>query len=118
MFWTGRDGTRAIRTSADPVRSADARQAVLLRSEGRCENPSYSGDVHDLADSGDPILEIDHILDLALGGADDPAKMIALCPNCHAIKARSGRGMPFDRRCRRLRCVGTRSCSDRQRSGG
>jgi hypothetical protein len=88
LFWTGRDGTRASRTSADPVRSADARQAVLLRSEGRCENPGCTGDVHDLADSGHPILEIDHILDLALGGADDPAQMIALCPNCHAIKTR------------------------------
>lgn len=88
MFWTGRDGTRASRTSADPVRSADARQAVLLRSDGRCENPGCTGDVHDLADGGEPILEIDHILDLALGGADDPAQMIALCPNCHAMKTR------------------------------
>ena len=37
---------------------------------------------------GRPILEIDHVHDLALGGADDPAQMIALCPNCHAIKTR------------------------------
>jgi 5-methylcytosine-specific restriction enzyme A len=26
--------------------------------------------------------------DLALGGADHPAQMIALCPNCHAVKTR------------------------------
>ena len=88
MFWAGRDSTRASRMSADPVRSAEARQAVLLRSEGRCENPGCTGDIHDLTDGGDPILEIDHIHDLALGGPDDPAQMIALCPNCHAIKTR------------------------------
>ena len=39
-------------------------------------------------DSGDPILEIDHIHDLALGGPDNPVQMIALCPNCHEIKTR------------------------------
>jgi 5-methylcytosine-specific restriction protein A len=88
VFWTGRDSTRADRTSADPIRSAAAKQAVLLRSEGRCENPGCTGDIHDLTDSGDPILEIDHIHDLALGGLDTPAQMIALCPNCHAIKTR------------------------------
>ena len=88
VFWAERDTTRASRMSADPVRSADARQAVLLRSEGRCENPGCTGDIHDLTDGGDPILEIDHIHDLALGGPDDPAQMIALCPNCHAIKTR------------------------------
>ena len=88
VFWAGRDSTRASRMSADPVRSAEARQAVLLRSEGRCENPGCTGDIHDLTDGGDPILEIDHIHDLALGGPDDPAQMIALCPNCHAIKTR------------------------------
>jgi 5-methylcytosine-specific restriction enzyme A len=88
VFWTGRDRARADRTSADPVRSADARRAVLLRSEGRCENPNCTGDIHDLTDSGDPILEIDHIHDLAQGGPDNPVQMIALCPNCHAIKTR------------------------------
>jgi 5-methylcytosine-specific restriction protein A len=88
VFWTGRDSTRASRTSADPIRSDAARHAVLLRSEGRCENPHCSGDIQDLTDGGDPILEVDHIHDLALGGPDNPFQMIALCPNCHAIKTR------------------------------
>jgi 5-methylcytosine-specific restriction protein A len=88
VFWTGRDTTRVNRTSNDPVRSADARRAVLLRSEGRCENPRCTGDIADLTDNGDPILEIDHIEDLAQGGPDNPVQMIALCPNCHAIKTR------------------------------
>jgi predicted HNH restriction endonuclease len=39
--------------------------------------------------AGDPILEIDHIHDLAKDGPDDPIQMIALCPNCHAVKTRS-----------------------------
>ncbi|HEY2404194.1 MAG TPA: HNH endonuclease signature motif containing protein [Steroidobacteraceae bacterium] len=88
VFWTGRDSARADRTSADPIRSKAAKNAVLVRSEGRCENPDCTGDIHDLTDSGTPILEVDHIHDLALGGPDDPAQMIALCPNCHAIKTR------------------------------
>ena len=88
VFWTQRDSMRAERTSSDPVRSADARRAVLLRSAGRCENPRCTGDIDDLTDNGDPILEIDHIQDLAQGGPDNPVQMIALCPNCHAIKTR------------------------------
>ena len=47
---------------------------------GKCENPGCSGQAPDLTDGGDPILEVDHIHDLALGGPDDPAQMIALCP--------------------------------------
>jgi 5-methylcytosine-specific restriction enzyme A len=84
-------GKRVTRTSNDPVRSASARRAVLLRSRGNCENPTCTGQAHDLTDTGETILEIDHIHDLAQGGPDDPAQMIALCPNCHAIKTRGRR---------------------------
>lgn len=82
------DGMWVSRTVNTPVRSAAARRAVLLRSGGACENPSCTGQAQDVTDTGDPILEIDHIRDLAQGGPDDPAQMIALCPNCHAIKTR------------------------------
>jgi 5-methylcytosine-specific restriction protein A len=88
VFWRDRDTARATRTSAAPIRSPDARSAVLLRSEGHCENPGCTGEIQDRTDSGAPILEIDHIHDLALGGGDDPLQMIALCPNCHAAKTR------------------------------
>jgi 5-methylcytosine-specific restriction protein A len=88
IFWRKRDTTRGERTTSDPVRSRDARRAVLLRSGGRCENPRCAGDVQDCTDRGEPILEIDHVQDLALGGPDRPAQMIALCPNCHATKTR------------------------------
>jgi 5-methylcytosine-specific restriction protein A len=88
IFWRNRDTQRAERTSFDPVRSDASRRAVLLRSGGRCENPRCTGDVQDRTLRGEPILEIDHVDDLALGGADHPAQMIALCPNCHAVKTR------------------------------
>jgi 5-methylcytosine-specific restriction enzyme A len=35
-----------------------------------------------------PILEVDHVEDLARGGEDHPRNMVALCPNCHACKTR------------------------------
>jgi 5-methylcytosine-specific restriction protein A len=88
VFWRDRDTKRATRAVSAPIRSQDAREAVLLRSEGHCENPECTGDIKDRTDSGAPILEIDHIHDLALGGDDDPVQMIALCPNCHATKTR------------------------------
>ena len=88
VFWRDRDTKRATGTSSTPIRSQDARDAVLLRSEGHCENPRCTGDILDRTDKGAPILEIDHIHDLALGGGDDPLQMIALCPNCHATKTR------------------------------
>jgi 5-methylcytosine-specific restriction protein A len=80
------------RTASLPVRSAVARRAVLVRSRGRCENPRCTGDIIDRTRAGDPILEVDHVQDLALGGPDDPSQMIALCPNCHAIKTRGRSG--------------------------
>lgn len=89
VYWSGdRDRRREPSRSARLRRSAAARAAVLLRSGGRCENPRCTGDVQDVTDRGDAILEIDHVQDLALGGPDKPAVMIALCPNCHAVKTR------------------------------
>jgi 5-methylcytosine-specific restriction enzyme A len=91
VFWRDLDTTRATRTLAVPIRSQDAREAVRLRSEGRCENPCCTGDIADRTDKGQAILEVDHIKDLALGGDDDPEQMIALCPNCHATKTRGSK---------------------------
>ena len=81
-------GERTERTSDVPVRSAAARQAVIIRSRGRCESPKCTGDIHDKTTSGKPILDVDHVHDLGNGGPDLPANMIALCPNCHATKTR------------------------------
>ena len=76
------------RVSVDILRLESARRAVLLRSEGYCESPCCTGEPQDITDAGHPILEVDHIQDLAKGGPDHPEQMIALCPNCHAIKTR------------------------------
>jgi 5-methylcytosine-specific restriction enzyme A len=86
--WQDLDDKRVTRTISVPVRYEQARTAVMLRSQGHCENPRCTGDIQDLTDAGDPILEVDHLDDLAKDGADLPAQMIALCPNCHAIKTR------------------------------
>jgi 5-methylcytosine-specific restriction protein A len=52
-------GKHVSRTSKEPIRSAAARRAVLLRSKGNCENPDCIGHPDVLTDAGDPILEID-----------------------------------------------------------
>ncbi|MEV6207208.1 HNH endonuclease signature motif containing protein [Kitasatospora sp. NPDC051914] len=75
------------RSTADRyIRSASARAAVIRRSGGSCENPSCAGHPSELTTAGEPILQVDHIHDLGKGGADLPWNMIALCPNCHALK--------------------------------
>ncbi|PAZ10821.1 HNH endonuclease [Streptomyces sp. SA15] len=70
------------------LRSPAAREAVVLRSEGRCENPSCKGHPLERTDADEPILEVDHVNGLARTGQDIPEVMIALCPNCHALKTR------------------------------
>ncbi|TMQ90466.1 HNH endonuclease [Actinomadura soli] len=83
------DHNRTSRTTSEtPVRSSSAVKAVLLRSLGRCENPVCVGQPDDVTDQGEPILEVDHVEDRANWGRDHPIQMIALCPNCHAIKTR------------------------------
>jgi 5-methylcytosine-specific restriction enzyme A len=83
-------GTRLgrARQTVDVLRLGSARRAVLARSGGHCENPHCTGEAKDITDAGLAILEVDHIQDLAKGGLDEPGQMIALCPNCHAIKTR------------------------------
>jgi len=76
------------RISVDILRLKSARRAVLLRSAGHCESPHCTGEPQDTTDAGHPILEVDHVQDLAQGGPDHPEQMIALCPNCHEIKTR------------------------------
>jgi 5-methylcytosine-specific restriction endonuclease McrA len=81
-------GRRAAQTSNRPVRLADARKAVLLRCRGRCKNPTCGGQPTDVTDDGQPILEVDHVVEITAGGRDHPVQMVALCPNCHAMKGR------------------------------
>ena len=69
-------------------RSPFARRAVLIRAQGNCESPRCTGQPQDLTDQSEAILEVDHVIPLSRGGADHPSNMIALCPNCHAVKTR------------------------------
>ncbi len=80
-------GRHAVTTSR-PVRLQAARRAVLIRSGGRCENPDCGEVAPDVTDRGLPVLDVDHVEDIAKGGRDHPEQMIALCPNCHAVKTR------------------------------
>jgi len=69
------------------ARSQTARRIVLDRSGGHCENPQcVSPGFFAINDTGDPILQVDHVHELGQGGEDHPRNMIALCPNCHAVK--------------------------------
>lgn len=79
-------GQRRTRLANDPIRIGTARRAVLLRSGGRCENPGCAKPAPDRNDRGEPLLDVDHIEQLADGGRDHPVQMIALCPDCHRVK--------------------------------
>ena len=68
------------------IRSARARKAVLCRDEYKCSNPHCTGQPYDVNDRGEPLVEVDHILELGIRGPDDPQNMITLCPNCHKVK--------------------------------
>lgn len=83
-----RRASSTTRKIQDYFRSPSARKAVMQRSGGRCESPNCIGHSDELAVNGEPVLEVDHVRELAQGGKDLPVNMIALCPNCHALKTR------------------------------
>ncbi|MFF3863348.1 HNH endonuclease signature motif containing protein [Streptomyces sp. NPDC002209] len=74
--------------SARPIRIPEARRAVLERCKGCCENPGCAGQPDDVTDNNVALLEVDHVDEIAGGGRDHPRVMVALCPNCHAVKTR------------------------------
>lgn len=81
----------------DYPRSAAARRAVLIRSGGLCESARCTGMPPETNRRGEPILDVDHIRDLAIGGDDHPRNMVALCPNCHACKTRGAQAARWRR---------------------
>jgi 5-methylcytosine-specific restriction protein A len=62
-------------------RSVDVKEYVLARSKGDCEGCHNPAPFIRL--DGSPYLEPHHIRRVSDGGPDDPAFVIALCPNCH-----------------------------------
>ncbi|WP_194904201.1 HNH endonuclease [Catenulispora rubra] len=91
---THRVGPEAITTvTTEPYRDPKAVELVIQRSGGFCENPECEHPrFQHFTQAGKPILQVDHVVDLALNGRDHPANMIAVCPNCHAIKTLSADG--------------------------
>ncbi|MET9608015.1 HNH endonuclease [Streptomyces sp. NPDC006512] len=95
---------RTVERPATVERYRDPRavEAVLERCGGRCENPDCGGMPQDTTVRGEPLLEVDHIDDHASGGRDHPKRMIALCPNCHAMKTRGARAEVLRERFRKV----------------
>jgi 5-methylcytosine-specific restriction protein A len=62
-------------------RSEDIRVYVLGRAKGNCEGCRTAAPF--VRKDGSPYLEPHHIRRVSDGGPDDPAFVIALCPNCH-----------------------------------
>ena len=69
-----------------PRRRKRAKDIVVVRAEGKCENNQCTGMPPDVKKDGTPLFQVDHIVQLSDGGPDQPDNMIALCPNCHTAK--------------------------------
>src|SRR4051812_24558912 len=68
----GATGTRMPRTKIPD----STRELVLLEAGYKCANPTCR---HILT------LELHHIKWVKNGGGNDPANLLALCPNCHSL---------------------------------
>jgi 5-methylcytosine-specific restriction protein A len=64
-------------------RSTDVKAYVLARAGGSCEGCTQPAPFVRI--DGSPYLEPHHIRRVSDGGPDDPAFVIALCPNCHRL---------------------------------
>ena len=72
--------------SPQPKRRKRAKDIVIARANGSCENDRCNGMPPDVKKDGTPLFQVDHIIQLSEGGPDQPDNMIALCPNCHTAK--------------------------------
>ena len=70
-----------LSTSDYFMRSQLLRQYAKQRAAGACER--CGGPAPFLMATGQPFLEVHHILRLADDGPDEPKNVAALCPNCH-----------------------------------
>lgn len=62
-------------------RSEIVKRFALRRADGICEGCGEEAPFID--DTGEPFLEVHHLHRRSDGGADHPANVAALCPNCH-----------------------------------
>lgn len=89
-MWDGRSHRRRPQGGHHLSRIAASRHAMLERSQGGCENPHCPDPRYPSALSRNGFL---HVVSgshrrSGQGGADLLKAMIALCPNCHALKTR------------------------------
>jgi 5-methylcytosine-specific restriction endonuclease McrA len=87
------------RTTLYRVRSLAIRLYVLKRAAGTCEG--CGGDAPFVRPDSTPYLEPHHTTRLADEGPDHPARVIALCPNCHRRAHHADDGPAFNRRLQR-----------------
>ncbi len=80
MFVHDTPGTRTtISTQYD--RNQDVVEYVLRAAGGRCQLCNEQAPF--ARPSGEPYLEVHHVIWLARGGLDSVSNTVALCPNCH-----------------------------------
>jgi 5-methylcytosine-specific restriction enzyme A len=77
----GSDSQTTTRTQKVRKRSEAVKILVRRRADGVCEGCGSPAPFQDR--TGRPYLEAHHIYQRADDGPDDPATVIALCPNCH-----------------------------------
>lgn len=68
------------------------RNDILHRQDYKCTNPDGMCTLPHQKIQGNS-FDIDHIVSLALGGADTNENLQALCPGCHDLKTRKDRKM-------------------------
>lgn len=76
----GIPGTRTT-TSTQFERNQDVVEYVLRAAGGDCQLCDHPAPFS--RPSGEPFLEVHHVVWLARGGEDSVANAVALCPNCH-----------------------------------
>ena len=85
-------------TTINRARSRAIHLYVLRRANGRCEGCEASAPFR--KPDGSPYLEPHHVTRLADEGPDHPARVIALCPNCHRRAHSAEDKNAFNRRLR------------------
>lgn len=80
MYAQGTPGSRTT-TCSQFDRNQDVVEYVLRISMGQCQLCNEPAPFS--RPSGEPYLEVHHVVWLARGGEDSVANAVALCPNCH-----------------------------------
>ncbi|OYT90730.1 MAG: hypothetical protein CFE43_16815 [Burkholderiales bacterium PBB3] len=74
--------TRVLISSYAYARNPDVAAEALLQANGSCQSCGNSAPFVKRK-SGEPYLEVHHLVPLAAGGEDTLGNTIAICPNCH-----------------------------------